>query len=294
MIKEIIKKVVPKQIKLQFNAYKNNKLKEFRNSLPNINENNFYDILTNRLGLIKGDTVFIHSSLDKLNLNFPVYNVLNILLDIVGNNGTILFPTYPKLTSYKFLKSGQVFNIKKTISYMGLLSEFARRHTQAIRSLHPTKSVVAIGELADELTNSHHLSPYPYDINSPYYKITNYNAKIIGIGVDSTYLSCVHCADDYLKKDFPVNPYYKELFQAKCINYKNETVIVPTFAHNMFKMDFDLPKFFMTHFNNDIIENHNIEGMKFFRSKSKELINGLIELAKQKVTIYSRIHYRRK
>jgi hypothetical protein len=50
----------------------------------------------------------------------------------------------------------------------------------------------------------------------------------------------------------------------------------------------------MTHFNNDIIENQNIEGMKFFRSKSKELINGLIELAKQKVTIYSRIHYRRK
>ncbi|MGZ8889703.1 MAG: AAC(3) family N-acetyltransferase, partial [Halobacteriota archaeon] len=40
-----------------------------------------------------------------------------------------------------------------------------------MRSLHPTKSVCGIGSLADEITATHHLSPYPYDECSPYYKL---------------------------------------------------------------------------------------------------------------------------
>ena len=68
-------------------------------------------------------------------------------------------------------EAGKCFRCAAHASYTGILTEFARRQRKAIRSLHPTKSVCAIGPAATELTATHHLSPYPYDTDSPYYKL---------------------------------------------------------------------------------------------------------------------------
>ena len=50
-------------------------------------------ILKENLNIKKNDIVFIHSSVDNLNLDFPFYKIINIILEIVGENGTILFPS---------------------------------------------------------------------------------------------------------------------------------------------------------------------------------------------------------
>lgn len=222
-----------------------------------------------------------------MNLDFPSYKIINILLNIVGESGTILFPTYPKLNSYLTLKRGEIFDIRKSLSYTGILSEYARRHSHALRSLHPTKSVVAIGPLAKELTDGHENSPYPYDIDSPYFKLTKYNAKIIGIGVKTTYLSAVHTVDDTMRDIFPLNPYHKQLFEAQCINYNNDKVIVKTYAHNMKYMNFDLPDFFKKNVPKEICEDINIDGMNFFRADAKPMYDYMVNLLKEKkITIY--------
>ena len=159
--------------------------------------------------------------------------------------------------------------------------------------MHPTKSVCAIGPLAEELTSEHHKSIYPYDVNSPYYKLTKHNAKIIGLGVKTTYLSAVHCADDFLKDDYPVDPYHKMVFEVECVNYSGEKVIVKTLAHDMKKMDFDLPKYFSTNIPDTICKDININGANFFRAEAAPLIQNLINLAKQGNTIYKRKYYKR-
>ena len=292
MIKNTIKKIVPKSIKNSYNKRLFEKKRQRVLSLPPIDETSFYRILQNDLGITRGDTVFIHSSLDGLNISFQSYNILKILLDIVGEDGTILFPSYPKLTSYNFLKANQIFNIKKTPSYMGILTEFARRYKGAIRSLHPTKSVVAIGKNAKQLTDDHNISPYPYDINSPYYKISHFEGKIVGIGVPTRNLSCIHCAEDILKEKFPVNPYYKKLFYGKCIDYNNNEIIVPTFAHNMAKLNIDIPKFVKSYIPSDICEDIQINGMNFFRADGKKFIDLIVELGKNKKTVYSKLYYK--
>ncbi len=292
MIINGVKNIIPKRLRQYYKERQKQKKIEFVESLPVLSIEDFKEILKKELNVKKGDILFIHSSIDYLNAEFSELQVLSILLDVVGEKGTLIFPTYPKLTSYKFLKQGQIFNVRKTPSYMGLLSEFARRHSQTIRSFHPTKSVAAIGRYAKEITSEHHKSPYPYDITSPYYKMTEYNAKVIGLGVDTTFLSCVHCADDYLKDDFPVNPYHKTLFKAKCINYEKETIEVPTYAHNMIKMNFDIPKFVKTKIPNDICRDIKMNGMRFFYADSKKLINLLVELARNNVTIYKKIFHK--
>ena len=240
-VKEIIKSVVPKRAITYIRRRKEDRLKSRIAALPAVSEKEFTDILSGRLELKDGDTVFVHSSIDKVNLQFPFYRVIALLRSVIGAKGTMLFPTYPRLTSYRFLKSGEVFDIRKTPSYTGVLTEFARRQRDAMRSLHPTKSVCAIGPLAGDLTATHQDSPYPYDKCSPYYKLIDCNAKIVGLGAPTNYLSFVHAVDDALKEEFPVNPYHEELFDAVCVNAEGEQVTVRTYAHDLGKMGHDIP-----------------------------------------------------
>jgi aminoglycoside 3-N-acetyltransferase len=293
MSKEFLKKITPEKIKQILRAKEHEKLKMEVARLPKINEKGLANILKDELGICTGDTLLIHSSIDRLNLSFPFFGMIHLLKGILGSEGTFLLPTYPKLTSYKFLKSGEVFNVKKTPSYTGALNEFVRRQAGSIRSLHPTKSVAGLGKNIKEITSTHHLSPYPYDKTSPYYKVSEFNGKIIGIGVDSTYLSAVHCADDILKDEFPVFPFHSEIFQAKCIDHNNNEIIVKTYAHDMKKMHFNLPEFFKQHIDNDICRDIDIQGMKFFIADSKPFISRMIQLAEEeKITIYKKKFYK--
>src|ERR1044071_10147306 len=84
-----------------------------------LSETQLLQILVDQLGVDKGDTVFVHSSIAPLSLGFPFYRVLPLLQDLVGDRGTLLFPTYPQLSSYEFLCRGEVFNVRKTPSYTG-------------------------------------------------------------------------------------------------------------------------------------------------------------------------------
>lgn len=292
MLKQILKKIVPESIKRKIKKRKSKNVKDFREALPEISESDFKYILLDALGIRKDDVLLIHSSVDLLNISFPSYKIIQILIEIVGENGTILFPTYPKRNSYETLMSGEVFNTKKSPSFTGILSEYARRHSKAIRSLHPTKSVVAIGPLAKELTQNHSESPYPYDKNSPYYKIGEYDGKVVGIGVPTTFLSCVHCVDDILRDRFPVNPYHKVLFKARCIDYNGNERIIDTYAHDMKKMEFDLPNFFDKYVTNDICKDINIDGMKFFRANFNEMFKKMVDLVDDNITIYKKIWYK--
>ncbi len=294
MIKSLIKNLVPTSIKQKRRSEKLNRQKDLIQSLPKISESDFVKILKDDLGIVSGDTLFIHSSTSYLNLDFQAYLIINILMDLVGENGTIVFPAYPKLSSYDFLRSGEVFNIKKTPTFTGLLNEYARRHKMAVRSLHPTKSCVAIGKNAVEITNQHEKSPYPYDTNSPYYKITEFNAKIIGIGVKSTYLSCVHCVDDIMKERYPVNPYHKKMFSAKCLDYSGTEVFVNTYAHDISKMDFDIPGYMKKNIKPDVCRDLQIDGYDFFTANAKSLIEEMLPLAEEGITIYKRWHYKLK
>ena len=261
--------------------------------LPLLSEKQFQDVLTGRLGLAGGDTVYVHSSIDQLNLDFPFYRILSLIRDVIGPSGTVLFPTYPnrKISSYEYLLQGKVFDIRRTPSYTGLLTEFARRQRDAFRSLHPTKSVCALGCYAEELTATHQDSPWPYDVCSPYYKLIEQEAKIIGLGVWTQYLSFVYCVDDALKSDAPVQTYFPQTFAARCINYQGEETIVETYTHDMRRVIHDIPRFMKTHIPENLCLDMTISGMKFFRADARKLFDRMLELARQGTTVYPRSVY---
>lgn len=262
--------------------------------LPPLTEAGFTGVLANKLGLGPGDVVYIHSSVDGLNLSFPFFRILPFVRKVIGEKGTMLLPTYPNrspVSSYEYLRAGNVFDVKRTPSYTGILTEFGRRHPDAIRSLHPTKSVCAIGPMAEELTATHQQSPYPYDRQSPYRKLVDYDAKIVGLGVWTEYLSFVYCIDDALKSNPPVKTYHPEIFRAKCINYRGEEEIVETYAHDMSRCIHDIPRFVKHHIPAEVCEDITVNGMKFFRADARKLFDVMLPLAERGITVYPRSVY---
>lgn len=260
-------------------------------ALPPLTEQDFKNILINDLRLESADLVYVHSGMDGLNLGFPFYRLLFLIQEVIGSEGTVVFPTYPnhRISSYEWLQQGNVFDVRRTPSYTGILTEFARRQRNAIRSLHPTKSVCAIGPAAKELTTTHHLTPYPYDTGSPYYKLIAGGGKIIGLGATTNYISFGYCIDDALKEKFPVRVYHEQIFAAPCINYEGERVIVKTYAHDMSTtVHPDMPKWFKTYVSVDACRDLTLHGMRFFRANAPKLFAEMMELAKRDIIAYPR------
>ncbi|QWD64363.1 AAC(3) family N-acetyltransferase [Polynucleobacter sp. MWH-UH2A] len=114
------------------------------------------------LGVKKGDCLFIHSglkALGKFNANGDINKLdilLNIFLDLVGESGTIVVPTF----NFAFC-SGGIFDRGKTpCDGMGAFSEHVRTHAEAHRARHPFHSVAAIGKNAVKITNSTSFSEF--------------------------------------------------------------------------------------------------------------------------------------
>lgn len=264
-------------------------------ALPPLREQDFRDLLRNQLGLTTGDLVYVHSGMDGLNLDFPFYRILFLIQEVIGKGGTLLFPTYPNhhTSSYEWLKAGNIFDVRRTPSYTGILTEFARRQRRAVRSLHPTKSVCAIGPAAPDITATHHLSPYPYDNVSPYYKLVEAGGKIIGLGATTNYISVGYCVDDAFKEKFPVRVYHDEIIAASCVDYDGQRVIVETYAHDMSTtVHPDMPQWVQTNISADTCRDLTLHGMKFFRASAPKLFAEMMELARRGVVAYPRSVWR--
>jgi aminoglycoside 3-N-acetyltransferase len=259
-----------------------------RQIFRSLSESEVDEILKVRMGIKPGDTVFVHSSMDFLNINFNVFKLLTLLLDSVGDEGTLVFPAWHfNYRAEEYLKKDLIFDVKKSPSAMGLLSEIARRHNKAHRSTHPTTSIVAIGKHAQELVAEHSHSVYPCGEKSPFFKMMNYDAKIIGVGVSTHFLSFVHCPEDILKNEFPYNTRTEQVFEAKVKEPDGSIVNVSTLAAHSDISNRDMPTYFQKYVPKEVLNVFRIRGNDFYVGNATALYSKMVELARRGITIYS-------
>jgi aminoglycoside N3'-acetyltransferase len=164
---------------------------------------------------------------------------------------------------------------------MGALPTAFSKINEVRKSIHPTKSVAVWGKDRDYIISEHHTSPMPYGQKSPYYKICELgdNSKIIGIGVTSDCLSCMHCGVD-INEDYPIQPYYPELLEGKVIDYDGKEVIVKTYAHDLKLTNHEnVPRFLKTT-RCPTYQKYNIKKRPFFVVEAKHLFVHITEQAK--------------
>ena len=137
------------------------------------------------LGVVAGDVVMVHSAFDSF-LGFqggPV-DAIRTLQQVVGARGTLMMPTIPfRGTAVEYALGDPVFDVRQTVSRMGLLTELFRRSPGVVRSIHPTHSVAVWGNRADAIIAGHERAETPCGRSTPYEKLLEHDGKILLAGV---------------------------------------------------------------------------------------------------------------
>lgn len=150
-----------------------------------------------RHGVLRGCVLVVHSSFGAFgNFQGTASDVLDVLLEIVGSQGTLVMPAQPSETT-------STFDSRRSPASTGLLCELFRRVEGTRRSLHPGQSVCARGPLAEELIAEHHLDPLGCGRLSPYAKLTQMDSQILGLGVSPLYMTFLHVVEDLDPDRFP-------------------------------------------------------------------------------------------
>jgi aminoglycoside 3-N-acetyltransferase len=156
------------------------------------------------------EILMVHTAHDGMAPMFSgaAQELIQELIDFCGPRRTLAMPAFVfggrDYDLAKYYKT-HAFDVARTASEMGLVSEVFRRKPGVKRSIHPTHSVCAYGPLAEELTATHHLGSTKMGRLSPFEVMAKRKTVILGIGREF-YRSITQSkiAEDLLGDDFPV------------------------------------------------------------------------------------------
>lgn len=146
-----------------------------------------------KIGVVEGDHLGVGLSFKSIGsvLGGPDA-LIDAFLEAVGPEGTIMIPANTRSFPLYLIESGQVdyiFNYRSTRPYTGLVPDTLRKRAGAIRSRHPICSVVALGSLAEYLTEGHDDKSQSY---LPYSRLAEAEGKILSIGIGDRLVSFRH------------------------------------------------------------------------------------------------------
>lgn len=287
LIRKILTKIISKEMKQKLKKIEYKCKKNIISKQPILRKEDLRNIIVNKLSIKEGDHIFVHASMDMINTNMTPLDILNLFLEIIGKEGSISVPTFVKYPSKEWMLMNKEFNIYRTPSGMGAFSERVRRHKNGRRSLHPTKSVSIIGNIADCILNEHHLDIHQFSKKSPFYKLIDYNVKIIGFGAPMSYLSMVHTVEDVFPNEFPIQINEANILEKICINENKKIVKIKTLVHNLKVVANANPeKFVKKYMSKNDYTIYNCFLTSFFKVDGKKLFQTLEEKMKSGYTIY--------
>lgn len=143
-----------------------------------------YCDISKHLNIQAGDIVLLSSNMmktifyaKKYEKEFSYNKFLDSFIEVIGNNGTLLIPSY----NWDFCK-GIAFDYCNTHSKTGILADEAMNRSDFKRTLHPLYSHIIWGKDKDYLCSLDYLDSFGKD--SVFEYLYNNNAKNIGIDVD--------------------------------------------------------------------------------------------------------------
>jgi len=173
-------------------------------------------------GIAPGDILIVHSSMQGLAPTGAAPDeIIDMLLDLVGTDGTLVMPAIPKYReastgveriSQDLSQTVWTYDVQRTPPWTGLLPHKLMKRPGAIRSRFPLNTVVALGKHARAMMVHELDTPgaTPCGPSSAWAYCANRNAKILMLGVDLAHsLTMIHVAEDCNEDRWPVAGWYR-------------------------------------------------------------------------------------
>lgn len=230
MVKNILKSILSPSL---ISGVKRD-IRRMRNMLKRAEKTSLSDFkkaLTDQIGLQTGDKVFVTSSFANLNADgYSPEDAIRALMEIVGQEGVIMMPYYPPVSSMDWVKSGAVFDMGTTISGMGVMTNVFSRMEGVVKSAHPTKAVCVWGKDAEQYASLHYESEDPYGDKTPYGRLLAAQpSKSLSLGVVN--LPMFHAIEDKYQQQETLY-YAEELFEVPLRKEDGAEIICRTKVHD--------------------------------------------------------------
>lgn len=187
------------------------------------------------LGIDHGDALMVHSSFDSTNgFTGSPNDFIDVLLEALGPEGHLLMVSMPyKSSAYDYLKQGKIFDVRKTVSHMGVVSETFRRRNGVLRSQHPTHPILAVGRNAAWLVEDHEKCLYPCGKGTPFEKLLQLSGKVLFFDASFFTLTFFHYLEERIKHriDFPL--FFPGPFELSFIDREGDRRVMRTYVYTL-------------------------------------------------------------
>lgn len=233
-------------------------------------------------GVRPGATLMLHSSWDRLKEGgFSAAELVEELLAFLGPEGTLAMPAFPDQN----FDHQQVFDVERTVSRAGWVTEVFRRRSGVIRSISLNHSVCALGPSAEYLTSEHHLGLTSWDSFSPFFRLRNIeNAWVVGLGVGFRLgvATSLHAVESTLAE----HRYYRKLFGQE-IHYDYASARLGLGRGRFLpRMGAIYPPKIAKYFARDELMEYSLDGLSIYAIPAKTLIDKAIRMGKQGKSMY--------
>jgi len=187
-----------------------------------VTKNDIKNALIN-VGVQKGDVIMVHSDIKSFgrlatsDRDFLLQNLVDAIKESVGNNGTIIMPTF----TYNFFKS-KPYDTTNSKSAVGVLTEYFRKQPDVSRTLHPTHCVAIFGRRKNEILS---VGKGTFDRDSIFGKLHKINCKFIFLGAPFRICTFIH----YIENMHKVPYRYMKKFRGRIIadgkEYEDEFLV---------------------------------------------------------------------
>lgn len=177
--------------------------------------------ILSELGISRGDVVYLGCDMGRVPL--PKYPaalngdairqreqrwcefLFGHIMNVLGPDGTLLVPTF----SYRYAARNEPYHHESTPSETGPFTEFLRRRSGAVRSLHPIHSVTGLGKHAHDILDD--VGHAAYGAMSAFGRLSRFGTRFLCLGTTiGNSLTYVH----HLEQIYGSNHRYNKLFNA--------------------------------------------------------------------------------
>jgi aminoglycoside 3-N-acetyltransferase len=184
------------------------------------------------LGIRAGDSVMFHSAFEEHHgFRGSLETLIDTLIESVGPEGNLLMVSLPYRTSaLEYLGNLKKFDVRKTPSAMGLVSEFFRRRNGVLRSAQPSHPVLAHGPKAAWFVEGHEACTFPCGPGTPFAKLREIGGKVAFFNVSFAYFTFFHHLEHVMQSSLPFQLYHDPPFDVPVIDREGKQILVPTLA----------------------------------------------------------------
>ena len=184
------------------------------------------------LGIRPGDTIMLHSAWSAAHgFRGSIDDLIDAFVEAVGPQGHLLMVSLPyRNAALDWLQSGRTFDVRRTPSMMGMVSEMFRRRADVQRSLHPTHPILVRGPQAERFIAAHPDCPYPCGPGTPFEEMARADARVVFLNVPIDMFTFFHYLEHLVSPTLPFALYTDEPFDAPVVDADGRARTVRTYA----------------------------------------------------------------